>query len=109
MNNNLVQSIKLTPKGTYFGKQFIPLTPQQVLVEKTWEQFLDSTLGPELQNRRTGSPGAGLKKIQRDLRTKIGKPFFLGKLGAHLGRIFEKESEPRTSIVKPPGSVRNLS
>jgi hypothetical protein len=49
MNNNLVQSIKLTPKGTYFGKQFIPLTPQQALVEKTWEHYLDSTLGPELK------------------------------------------------------------
>jgi hypothetical protein len=65
MSNNLVQSIKLTPKGTYFGKQFIPLTPQQVLVEKTWGQFLDSTLGPELQTEELEALEWALKKFKR--------------------------------------------
>ena len=76
MNNNLVQSIKLTPQGTYFGKQFIPLTPQQVLVEKTWEQFLDSTLGPELQPEEMEALERALKKFKGISEQKLENPYF---------------------------------
>lgn len=76
MNNNIVQSIKLTPQGTYFGKRFLPLTPQQVLVEKTWEQFLDSTLGPELQTEEREALERALKKFKGISEQKLENPYF---------------------------------
>ncbi len=76
MNNNLVQSIKLSPQGTYFGKRFIPLTPQQVQVEKTWEQFLDSTLGPELQTEEMEALKRALKKFKGISEQKLENPYF---------------------------------
>jgi SAM-dependent methyltransferase len=74
--NNLVQSIKLTPKGTYFGKQFIPLTPQQALVEKTWEHYLDSTLGPELKIEEMEALERALKKFKGISEQKLENPYF---------------------------------
>jgi SAM-dependent methyltransferase len=74
--NNLVQPIKLTPQGTFFGKQFIPLTPQQMLVEKTWLQFLDNTLGPELQTEELEALERALKKFKGISEQKLENPFF---------------------------------
>jgi SAM-dependent methyltransferase len=76
MKNNLVQPIKLTPQGTYFGKQFIPLTPQQHQVEKTWKEFLDSTLGPELQTEELEALERALKKFKGISQQKLENPFF---------------------------------
>jgi SAM-dependent methyltransferase len=76
MKNNLVQPIKLTPQGTYFGKQYIPLSPQQVLVEKAWKQFLDSTLGPELQTEEMEALERALKKFKGISEQKLENPFF---------------------------------
>ena len=74
--NNPVQSIKLTPQGTFFGKQFVPLTPQQVLVEKTWKQFLDNTLGPELRPEELEALERALKKFKGISGQKLENPHF---------------------------------
>ncbi len=76
MNNNLVQSLKLTPQGTFFGKQFVPLTPQQVLIEKSWKEFLDSTLGPEFQTEELEALERALKKFKGISEQKLENPFF---------------------------------
>jgi SAM-dependent methyltransferase len=76
MNPILVQSIKLTPQGTYFGKRFIPLTPQQVQVEKTWEQFLDNILGPEFEVEEMEALERALKKFKGISEQKLENPYF---------------------------------
>jgi hypothetical protein len=74
--NNPVQSITLTPQGTFFGKKFVPLTPQQVLVEKAWKQFLDNTLGPELQPEELEAQERALKKFKGISGQKLENPHF---------------------------------
>jgi hypothetical protein len=74
--NNPVQFITLTPQGTYFGKQFVPLTSRQILIEKVWKQFLDDTLGPELQTEELEALERALKKFKGISRQKLENPYF---------------------------------
>jgi len=76
MNNNPVQSITLTTQGTFLGKHFIPLTPEQIRIEETWEQYLDETLGPEMQPEELEALERALKKFKGITDQKLENPYF---------------------------------
>jgi SAM-dependent methyltransferase len=71
-----VQTIRLTRQGTFFGKQFLPLTPHQAQVENTWETFLESTLGPELTPEEMEALERALKKFKGISEQKLENPYF---------------------------------
>ena len=75
-NRNVVQPIKLTTRGTFFGSHFIPLTPKQVFIEETWEHFLEGTLGLEMGPEELEALERALKKFKGLSDQKLENPYF---------------------------------
>ena len=68
--------IKMTPRGTFLGKRFIPLTDEQFFIEKTWMGFLDETLGPEMGREEMEALERALKKFKGISFQKLENPYF---------------------------------
>lgn len=71
-----VLPIKMTPRGTFLGKRFIPLADEQFFIEKTWERFLDETLGPEMGREEMEALERALKKFKGISSQKLENPYF---------------------------------
>ncbi|MCJ7833182.1 MAG: class I SAM-dependent methyltransferase [Deltaproteobacteria bacterium] len=76
MNNNLVKSVKLNAQETLLGEKHFPMTPEQILIEETWERFLEATLGPEMQPEELEALERALKKFKGISEQKLENPFF---------------------------------
>ncbi|MFH0787747.1 MAG: class I SAM-dependent methyltransferase [Pseudomonadota bacterium] len=72
----LVQPVKLTAQGTFFGDRFLLLTPRQAFIEETWEGFLERTLGPELLPEELEALERALKKFRHLSSQKLENPYF---------------------------------
>jgi SAM-dependent methyltransferase len=72
----MVHPLKLTAQGTYFGEQFIPLTGNKILLEKTWETFLYETLGPEMLPEEKEALERALKKFKNVSDQRLEHPYF---------------------------------
>jgi SAM-dependent methyltransferase len=74
--SHLVQPVKLTSEGTFFGDRFLPLTTRQKIIEQTWERFLEGTLGPEMLPEELEALERALKKFKGISNQKLENPFF---------------------------------
>jgi SAM-dependent methyltransferase len=72
----LVQPLKLTAQGTYFGQRYFPLAEDNLFLEKTWETFLYETLGPEMLPEEKEALERALKKFKNISDQRLEHPYF---------------------------------